>query len=78
MACRCIEALNQVWSEHGHMVDTALWMDLETQEQTVTVRIKSVVTQPKKGRKAEVIMPTYCPFCGVAYKPPKTGEENRG
>lgn len=68
MACQCIEKLNELWLPHGQMVDTALWTDLRTDEKTLTVRIKSVVTQPKRGRRAEAIVPSFCPFCGVAYK----------
>lgn len=75
MACECIVKLNELWRPHGQMVDTAVWMNLETEAKTITVKIKSVVTQPKRGRRAETVMPTFCPFCGVAYKADRTDRQ---
>lgn len=67
MACDCIEALDDQLAERNTRLSTLLVLS-----GPVGVLPYIATEQIERGRgkpKAVTIFPTFCPFCGVRYRP---------
>lgn len=67
MACNCIEALDEQLAERNTRLSTLLVL---SDPQGVFPYIAT--EQIERGRwkpKAVTMFPTFCPFCGIRYRP---------
>ena len=68
MACNCIEETNKLLAEQGmntRLQTMTLFNDSGIRQ---TVFLGTEVVEKKRGARPKSFIPTFCPFCGVAYE----------
>lgn len=69
MACDCIERVDAKLAEASSNTRLTRLFPLIGNELGMTVRLATEQVIKARGRKAWEISPTFCPFCGVRYRP---------
>lgn len=64
VGCNCIAEINAMLVEHNTTLVTTMFRDPDTCVVS-TDRIKTL----RNGKKAALVIASFCPFCGVKYQP---------
>lgn len=62
-SCRCIARINKKLAEYGAELDL-----LFNVRGAVSLHIATVRLRPETRKRPPRVIPSYCPFCGRAYK----------
>lgn len=63
MACNCLQDMNKLLAEHnGRVCETIMWSTGDVRPTLMIEKIKP------RGKQPPAALPSFCPFCGVAYK----------
>jgi hypothetical protein len=65
--CDCISRLNAGLADENTVLDTVIWMDLDTQARRLTVRMPVLKRDPRSRKRPVPVAPIFCPFCGTRY-----------
>ena len=67
--CTCLTQLQSALLAENTYIETAMWMNLETQARRYTVKIPTRKFDSRNRKRAVPVSPTFCPFCGQRYTP---------
>ncbi|MCX5581454.1 hypothetical protein [Kaistia terrae] len=62
--CNCIEAVDEKLKERNTQLSKALVFSQPAGERLM---IATEVVEKKRGARATVMFPSFCPFCGIKY-----------
>ena len=71
MACDCLETANKLLAEHNTKLSETIALSRDRSEGYVTVTLATEKVAPR-GKRPVVMAPTFCPLCGVRYRPEAT------
>lgn len=74
MACDCLSKLDAKLAEHNSRVSTGFTFGRDGQSGYVFPALETEKID-KRNRKKVGVIPTYCPFCGTAYRVEDTTAE---
>lgn len=74
--CDCMTRVNESLKEHNTKLSTSfvLTKDLKGMDCLPLVQVEKI--HPRLRGRPMLVIPTFCPFCGVKY--PRMGEEGEG
>lgn len=68
MACDCLHKTNAFLAEHNTRLPATVTLPLNGEPSREMVTLLTEKIAPR-GKRPVVMAPTYCPFCGVPYRP---------
>jgi hypothetical protein len=77
MACDCIEKANAFLADHNtkmveHLVIERKDGGINGLRSTIALTVQKIAP---RGKRPTAMLATFCPLCGVAYVPEKTGAD---
>lgn len=67
MACACIEELDEQLKPKNLKVETMLSLGRDGSSELYPAMACALI-EKRRGQRAPVLAPTFCPFCGVRYR----------
>lgn len=71
--CTCMTGINADLKEHNARLATSFVMTRDRKGMDCLPIVQTEKLQSKSRVKPPIVLPTFCPFCGVKY--PRAGEE---
>lgn len=76
MACDCITKLDEKLAEHNSRISTGFTFGSEGRPGYAFPALETEKID-KRNRKKISVIPTYCPFCGTAYRNEESARSDR-